>query len=60
MLSLFKRIPFRDRPPVAIRLVVYRYRASSPAIKRASGRWWDRSEIGMSDPISLPAGQTRS
>jgi hypothetical protein len=51
VLSLFKTVPFRDAPPAAIRLVVYRYHLTDPATKRATGRWWDRIAVGMSAPM---------
>ena len=53
VLALFRKIPYRDAPPDYIRLVVYRYHFSDPATKRATGRWWDRMEIGRSEPMTL-------
>ena len=53
VLGLFRKIPFRDAPPDYIRLVIYRYHFSDPATKRATGRWWDRIEIGRSEPMTL-------
>jgi len=53
VLALFRMIPYRDAPPDYIRLVVYRYHFSNPATKRATGRWWDRTEIGRSEPMTL-------
>jgi len=53
VLGLFRTIPFSPAPPDYVRLVVYRYHFSDPATKRASGRWWSRSEIGRSEPMSL-------
>ncbi|HEY4744286.1 MAG TPA: lipase maturation factor family protein [Desulfuromonadaceae bacterium] len=56
VMSLFGTVPFRDAPPAAIRLVVYRYHLSAWATRRATARWWDRSRVGMSAPMSLPSG----
>jgi lipase maturation factor 1 len=53
VLGLFRKIPYRDAPPDYIRLVIYRYHFSDPATKRATGRWWDRTEIGRSEPMTL-------
>jgi hypothetical protein len=53
VLRLFRKIPFRDAPPDYIRLVVYRYHFSDPATKQATGRWWERTEIGGSEPMTL-------
>lgn len=53
VLSLLRNNPFRDAPPDYIRLMVYRYHFSDSATKRASGRWWERSEIGKSAPMTL-------
>jgi len=53
VLGLFRKVPYRDAPPDYIRLAVYRYHFSDLATKRATGRWWDRVEIGRSEPMSL-------
>ena len=53
VLALFRKIPYGDGPPDRIRLVVYCYHFSDPATKRATGRWWDRTEIGRSEPMTL-------
>lgn len=53
VLALFRKVPYRDAPPDYIRLVVYRYHFTDPATKRASGRWWERAELGMSAPMTL-------
>jgi len=50
---LFRTVPYSDSPPEYIRLVVYRYHFTDLAAKRASGRWWDRVEIGRSEPMTL-------
>lgn len=53
VLGLFRTIPFGPAPPEYIRLAVYRYYFTDPATKRASGRWWNRTEIGKSEPMTL-------
>jgi lipase maturation factor 1 len=46
VLSLFAGDPFRGAPPIAVRTVLWRYRFSTWAEHRATGRWWDRELIG--------------
>ena len=53
VVALFRSAPFREAPPACIRLVVYRYHFTDWADKRASGKWWQRSEIGKSAPMTL-------
>jgi len=53
VLALIRTVPFRDVPPGYIRLVVFRYHFTDLSTKRSSGRWWDRTEIGMSAPMTL-------
>ncbi len=53
VLGLFRSIPFTPAPPDYIRLVVYRYHFTDPATRRASGRWWNRTEIGRSEPMTI-------
>jgi hypothetical protein len=53
VLVLFRTVPFTPAPPDYIRLVVFRYHFTDPFTKQASGRWWDRSEIGRSEPMTL-------
>lgn len=60
VLSLFGQVPFPNRPPLAIRLVVYDYLAGSLATKRAGGRWWERSEVGVSETFSLQGGRLKA
>lgn len=56
VVALFRKVPFRDVPPAYIRLVVYRYHFTDWANKRTGGRWWQRSEIGESAPMTLKGG----
>jgi len=51
VLYLFKANPFTDKPPVAVRAVIWRYWFSSPAEKRKTGAWWDRKFLGLYAPI---------
>lgn len=55
VLSLVDRNPFPDRPPTAVRVRRYRYRFTTRAEKRATGRWWERQLLGeVVRPVSLP------
>lgn len=45
VLGLFASNPFPDRPPRQIRAVLYEYRFTDPAIRAATGRWWDRTPV---------------
>lgn len=53
VLALFRKIPFGPTPPDYIRLAVFRYRFTEPVTKRTTGKWWDRTEIGISEPMTL-------
>jgi hypothetical protein len=46
VLRLFRRDPFRGRPPAMVRTVLYRYWFTDLATKRKTGMWWRRREIG--------------
>lgn len=53
-LSLLKTNPFPDRPPRMVRALYYRYRFSTPAKRRESGRWWERELVEQYlPPVSL-------
>jgi len=57
-LSLFADNPFPDRPPRAIRAVLYRYAFAPP--DDADGRWWTREEQGLwLPPLSADDPQLR-
>jgi predicted DCC family thiol-disulfide oxidoreductase YuxK len=43
--------PFPDRPPRYIRAVVYEYRFTSFAERRATGHWWKREPKGLYCPV---------
>lgn len=55
-LRLLATNPFPDRPPRAIRAVLYRYRFSTWRERRESGAWWVRTRLReYLPPASLPA-----
>ncbi|HKW78619.1 MAG TPA: lipase maturation factor family protein [Candidatus Limnocylindria bacterium] len=45
-LALLRRDPFRGEPPRFVRALLYRYRFTTPAERRATGAWWHRELIG--------------
>ncbi len=54
VLRLLARNPFPDAPPQYLRLVLYRYRFSTRAERRASGAWWQRELLGtLTAPLTL-------
>lgn len=54
VLGLLRENPFPDAPPRYIRAVLYRYRFTGPATRRASGNWWRRERVSVYTPaISL-------
>ena len=54
VLTLLKKNPFPDKPPVFIRAEVYNYQFTSFAERRATGAWWKREFIGeYLPPVSL-------
>jgi hypothetical protein len=60
-LSLLKTNPFPDHPPRYLRARYYRYRFTTAAERRESGRWWNRQLVSeYVPPITLSAlEQTR-
>jgi len=46
VLSLFARDPFEGTPPTEVRTVVSQYWFTDEATKAATGRWWQRDDIG--------------
>jgi predicted DCC family thiol-disulfide oxidoreductase YuxK len=55
---LLLRNPFPSRPPRYIRAVLYDYRFTDSAARRATGAWWQRQEKGLYCPI-LSRGMLR-
>ncbi len=47
VLGLLGANPFPDRPPASIRALVYDYRFTDRATRRASGAWWRREAKGL-------------
>ncbi len=46
VLALFRADPFRGARPTAVRTVLWRYRFTTIAERRATGRWWARECVG--------------
>ncbi|MCX4745097.1 lipase maturation factor family protein [Kitasatospora sp. NBC_01287] len=44
-LRLLRHNPFPDTPPAHVRAVLYRYRFTTPAERRATGAWWHRTRL---------------
>jgi hypothetical protein len=43
--------PFAGKPPRYLRAVVYEYRFTNPAERRATGAWWKREAKGLYLPV---------
>jgi len=55
VLALVERNPFPGRPPRQIRAVLYDYRFTDLATRRATGAWWEREALRLyAPPGSLP------
>ena len=54
VLRLLRSNPFPDHPPRYVRALLYRYRFTSSAERRATGGWWVRELLGAYSPtVSL-------
>jgi hypothetical protein len=52
---LLRGNPFPDRPPAQVRAMLYRYRYTTWAERRATGAWWHREPVGVyHQPVSRP------
>ena len=51
VLDLIARAPLEGRPPRFVRAVLYRYRFTGAAARRAEGTWWQRERIGVYAPV---------
>jgi hypothetical protein len=51
VLALFRRDPFRGKPPAQVRAVLWQYGFTTPAEKRRTGLWWWRKELGPYAPV---------
>lgn len=61
VLALLARNPFPEKPPRFVRGVLYNYRFTDSATKRATGHWWRRELKGLYSPVmSLPGNKGRS
>jgi lipase maturation factor len=61
-IGLLRTNPFPERPPQAIRALLYRYRFTTPEEHRRTGAWWVRELIGTYYPVSAlrtPASKTK-
>ena len=45
-LRLLRGNPFPERPPARVRAMLYRYRFTTRAERRATGAWWHREPVG--------------
>jgi lipase maturation factor 1 len=50
VLGLIGHNPFPDAPPHYVRALVYDYRFTTPAERRATGHWWKRELHGSYMP----------
>jgi len=46
VLRLFRSNPFPDRPPIAVRAVLWQYWFTTPEEREKTGAWWNRQMIG--------------
>jgi len=51
-LGLLRVNPFPDRPPRAVRALLYRYRFTTPDEHRRTGAWWSRELVGTYFPAA--------
>ena len=50
VLGLFRADPFHGKPPSMVRTVLWQYWFTNPDIKRKTGAWWRRKELGPFSP----------
>jgi hypothetical protein len=55
-MKLLKNNPFPEQPPRQVRALLYEYRFTTSAERRATGRWWNRSLVGVYLPPMALAG----
>jgi hypothetical protein len=53
VLALLAKAPCKDTPPKFIRILLYQYRFTDAAERRATGNWWNRDLTYTSPAISL-------
>ncbi len=51
VLRLLAGNPFPDHPPRYVRALLYDYRFTTPAERRATGAWWSRTLLGAYSPV---------
>ena len=56
ILRLLRRNPFSERPPRAIRAILYRYRFTTWKERRETGAWWTRKRLGEYLPPTALGG----
>lgn len=44
----FKQIPFSEKPPTALRFIIYQYNMSTIKRRKETGSWWTRKEVNRS------------
>jgi len=47
VLALFASNPFPAKPPRQVRAVLYDYAFTTPAVRAATGRWWERTPVDL-------------
>lgn len=58
-LRLIDRNPFPDRPPRAVRALLYHYRCTTPTERKRTGAWWERQLLDVYlPPVIGPAPPT--
>ncbi|MFL5478256.1 MAG: lipase maturation factor family protein [Gemmatimonadaceae bacterium] len=50
VLSLFQSDPFKGKPPVMLRTILWQYWFTDVETKRRTGAWWRRQELGPFSP----------
>ncbi|HEX5437241.1 MAG TPA: lipase maturation factor family protein [Gemmatimonadaceae bacterium] len=53
VLALFRGNPFGDAPPSAVRAVLWQYSFTDLATRRRTGRWWNRTLLGLYAPVAV-------
>ena len=49
--ALLRHNPFLDQPPRYIRVEAYKYRFSTPEVRRKTAQWWQREALGPFTPL---------
>jgi hypothetical protein len=55
VLALFADDPLHGKSPAKVRAVLWQYRFTSVAQKRATGAWWTRTDLGLYAPALVRA-----